>query len=155
MSDRAATGIREKGKGMKKLMMLAVMLAMVLAFGAPAMAEDHPCGDPYPHIGAGTFVQVCPLWRGHVPVYGDVEIAGYLESADGNWFVCQDYFPEAPYTVPGTDYTNDNWALTMADNGAWGWVPVAYFAGGTNYQPDDNLRSCYDYYLEQGAASGS
>ena len=138
-------------------MVLAATLAMVLAFAAPATAEDYPCGDPYPHIGAGTFVQECPLWRGDVPVYDDLGsgIAGTLESAEGNWFVCQTWFEDAPYTVPGTDYTNDWWALTMADNGEWGWVPVAYFAGGTNYQADDALRSCYDYYREQGAALGS
>jgi hypothetical protein len=139
---------------MRKVVTLAATLAMVLAFTAPAMAEDYPCGDPYPHIGAGTFVQVCPLWRGEVPVYDDLGagIAGYLESADGNWFVCQTRFEGAPYAVSGTDYTNDYWALTMADSGEWGWVPVAYFAGGGNYRPDAALRSCHDYWAEQGAS---
>ena len=138
---------------MKKLIVLAATLVMILAFAPPAKADSRPCGDPYPHIGAGTFVQVCPLWRGHVPVYDDLGpgIAGYLKNANGNWFVCQTRFEDAPYTVPRTRYTNDYWALTMADNGKWGWVPEAYFAGGSNYQADDNLRSCHDYWEEQGA----
>lgn len=141
---------------MKRVMTLATaMLAMVLAFAVPAMAADeYPCDDPYPHIGAGTFVQVCSMWRGDVPVYDDVGtgIVGSLENADGNWFVCQTRFEGAPYTVPGTDYLNDYWALTMADNGEWGWVPEAYFAGGGTNEPDDTLRSCYDYWAEQGAS---
>ena len=138
---------------MKKLMVLATALAIALIFASPVKADSRPCGKPYPHIGAGTFVQVCPLWRGHVPVYDDLGsgIAGYLKNANGNWFVCQIRFGEAPYTVPGTNYTNDWWALTIADNGKWGWVPEAYFAGGSNFQADDTLRSCHDYWEEQGA----
>ena len=146
-------------KTLKTSMTLAALGAILVlaaqAFATPAMAEDYPCGDKYPHIGAGTFVQVCPLWRGHVPVYPDDKpgIGGYLESADGNWFICQDWFGDAPYTVPGTNYTNDWWALTMADNGVWGWVPVAYFKGGGNFQADDNLRDCYEYYQEQNGGA--
>jgi hypothetical protein len=145
---------------MKKLMTLAALgailaIASSAAATTPASADAYPCGNPYPHIGAGTFVQVCPLWRGHVPVFPDDRpgVGGYLESANGNWFICQDWFEAAPYTVPGTNYTNDWWALTMADNGVWGWVPVAYFAGGSNYQPDDNLRFCSDYYDEQNGGA--
>jgi len=33
-------------------------------------------------------------------------------------------------------------AYTQADNGAWGWVSVVYFAGGSRDQPADNLYGC-------------
>jgi hypothetical protein len=48
---------------MKKLIVLATTLTIALIFASPVKADSRPCGKPYPHIGAGTFVQVCPLWR--------------------------------------------------------------------------------------------
>jgi hypothetical protein len=140
---------------MKRLMTLATTLVMamvlVLAFATPAMAEDaYPCGYKEWHNGTQRLVQYCDMWRGNVPVYqiyGDGHIASgpgdTLVSAEGNWFTCQQWIPNAPYTVPGTNYTNHWWAYTMADNGDWGWVSVAYFRGGGNDEPDGRLVNCF------------
>lgn len=147
---------------MRKLMMTAAMLAMLplaalgtadarpLPGDGPNSPDDtKPCGELYTHTPPGgeeLLVQDCPLWRGHVPVYAlsddGIEQIGELEQKDGNWFTCQSRFPDRPYEVPGTDYVNIWWASTMADNLESGWVPVAYFAGGVNNQPDGGLSIC-------------
>ena len=49
-------------------------------------------------------------------------------------------FPEHPYSI-GENY-NDWWAFTIADNGAFGWVSEAYFAGEGDYKEDGELRYC-------------
>jgi hypothetical protein len=155
---------QRKETTMRKMMSLAGMLILLmsLTIATPAISgakplegdgpatkkDEHPCGEPYWHNGAQDLVQKCLMWRGDVPVYnaglGDPnvpdEIVGYLENAKGNWFVCQ--AKGAEYTVPGTDYTNVWYASTMADNGEWGYVPIAYFSGGGNNQPDGGLAHC-------------
>ena len=129
---------------------LGVADAKPLPGEGPNLPKDtKPCGEQYSHTppcGHERLVQDCPLWQGHVPVYAlfsnHIDQVGELEHADGNWFTCQKRFPNRPYEVPGTDYVNDWWASTEADNREPGWVPVAYFAGGVNNQADGALAVC-------------
>jgi hypothetical protein len=132
---------------MLKPMTLAAMLVIVFAGFSPAAAEDEsPCGDPYWHDGVGMEVQDCSMWRDSVPVVSSAsgdgihDEVGELVNAEGNWFTCQ--LQGSSYQVPGTDYVNDLWAATMADNGEWGFVSQAYFSGGDNNEPDGNLAMC-------------
>ncbi len=116
----------------------------------PNLPKDtEPCGEQYKHTPPGEGVQLvqdCPLWQGNVPVYelsnSGIRQIGELKQADGNWFSCQKRFTDRSYEVPGTDYVNNWWAWTMADNHKRGWVPVAYFAGGVNNQGDGGLVVC-------------
>lgn len=137
---------------MKKLIVLTATMAIAMAFASPATAEDaSPCGYKEWNNGTQRLVQYCDMWRGNVPVhqiYGDGHIASgagdTLVAAEGNWFTCQQWHEDVPYTVPGTNYTNHWWAYTMADNGDWGWVSVAYFKGGGNDEADGRLVNCFE-----------
>lgn len=112
------------------------------------MYDAHPCG---PHAGYrdGRSIYYCPLWGGDwIPVYettydpshhGMNKIVGYITSHQNNWFWCQ---------TRGGWYGNAQgqysywWAHTKADNLAVGYVPVFYFLGGGNDEPDRTLRYC-------------
>lgn len=134
----------------------AVLIMLILPIGgrSPVQAhDDAPCGDPYWHDGVEMDVQDCAMWRGSVPVFAGFDgtaseqVVGELVSAEGNWFTCQTR--GATHRVPKTDYINDWWAATIADNGAWGFVNQAYFLGGDNNEPDATLRHCSDPTFEQ------
>jgi hypothetical protein len=77
-----------------------------------------------------------------VPVFSrDGEYVGTLnEGGSANWFVCQEQHFYHPFSVNG--FESNWWAFTMADNGYYGWVSVAFFSGGDNYEPDSGLRFC-------------
>jgi hypothetical protein len=135
---------------MRTLLTFTFLLALLQGvLSSPAAAEDdQPCGDAWWHENLQLEVQDCELWTDAVPVYAGYEgeaatqVVGELVSASGNWFVCQ--IEGASSGVPGTEYVNTWWAETMADNGEWGFVNQAYFAGGDNNEPDANLRHCSD-----------
>ncbi|MHC3472801.1 PI-PLC domain-containing protein [Streptomyces sp. 7R007] len=110
------------------------------------------CG-PRQTVKSGLLAQYCTLWADDVPVHAFADAGsatvGTLDSGGrANWFVGQ-----TQGTTPQTDSTswcypgnpawcNDWWAYTQADNGAWGWVSVVYFTGGSNDQPADDLYGC-------------
>jgi hypothetical protein len=119
----------------------AIVLSTMLVATTPAQAFDaFPCRDPYRHRN-GSLVQVCPLWKGHVPVYqvarGDSPIVGYLEVGGyANWFFHQT--PAADYWYG--NYHNKWWARTITDGTPnAGFVPEVFFQGGGNDEPDANL----------------
>jgi hypothetical protein len=122
-----------------------VMAATLVTTAGQAVAADaHPCARPQV-VRASHWVQYCPLWRGHVPVYTDPDhgnnapIVGYLNQGGSvNWFVGDDY--RSKYTLGR--YYNHWWAFTLADNNRWGWVPEVYFSGGVNDETDAGLYLC-------------
>ncbi len=148
---------------MRKLIPLAMMLAMMTALAVPGSSsakgdrDEYPCADPVWHSGRGIDVQYCYMWRGNVPVHADRDpdspVVGHLKTAKGNWFECQAEGVEyrAP-KVPGNDLSgqmNNWWAATVADNGEWGWAPEAFFVNGGNdipngNFPDGNLAKCFE-----------
>jgi hypothetical protein len=149
--DRDEATARITVKKLATLALLAIALTALAPNGAsarPGKPDDIPCGDPYHESIVNGDAQICPLTQNRVPVYesfedgffGDNDIVGYLNNADGNFFMCQLLGEE--FDIPGTNISNDFWALTLADNGAAGWVPEVYFAGGGNFQPDANLVRC-------------
>ncbi|MGA5506092.1 hypothetical protein [Streptomyces umbrinus] len=90
-----------------------------------------------------TYVQYCSIWKSNTPVYnkaiGSKSVVGDLvNSGSGNWFVCRSNSYKDTYSAHG--YTSNDWAITMADNGNWGWVPAVYFGGSENYWA--GLRTC-------------
>jgi hypothetical protein len=134
---------------MRRILLITVLAAVasasvvVVPSNVPsAAAEDEsPCGYTYQH--QGWTVQDCPLWRGNVPVYdwygSDPRVVGYLDYGGwANWFVC--HRVGSTYVFAG--HMNNWWALTMADNGRWGWVPEVFFAGGEDFDPDRGLVRC-------------
>jgi hypothetical protein len=140
---------QRKDPTMRTLLTLAVFTALLQGTISMTAAEDtQPCGGAYWHDGVELDVQDCELWTDSVPVYAGYEgeaatqVVGELVNATGNWFVCQ--IEGASAGVPGTEYSNTWWAETMADNGEWGFVNQAWFAGGDNNQPDAGLRNCSD-----------
>jgi hypothetical protein len=119
--------------------MLAIPLLIVSA--SPASAHDSsPCGPVTAWYGYE--IQYCPLWTAPVPVYAgrdqSTKRVGWLYSASGNWFICQQNHGSA--TAHYGPYYNNWWAYTVADNLYWGWVPEVYFQGGGNNEPDATLR---------------
>ena len=131
----------------RKMLTTAAAGTMALLFmgvAAPAAQAADECtySSPGPASARGAAVYYCPIWKAHTPVYGDYQghsqVVGYLEAAgSGNWFECQHYGVE---TV-AEGYRSSSWALTMADNGAWGWVPGSYYAGSSPDWPA-SLGSC-------------
>jgi hypothetical protein len=80
---------------------------------------------------------VCGLWQSNVPVYswpfaGEPVVGHLNQGGRANWFTgqCQsvndDLSPAYFWVGP---YYNSWWAYTLADNGQWGWVSLAYFSG--------------------------
>jgi len=110
-----------------------------------AQADAYPCSG---QVGTrdGRPIYNCPLWGGALDVYannsdprlGGNWIVGTVNSANTNWFWCQ-----APGGWYGSIYGgNVWWAETKADNLAKGWLPVYYFKGGGDNEPDGSLRHC-------------
>lgn len=127
----------------------AVTMIAFLSSTTTAVAYDaYPCSST---IKKRTFnwngraysnvpTQVCPLWRGTVPVHAwsskAAPIVGYLwNGGSANWFVAQKQSNH--YSLGG--YYSNWWASTMADNGRWGWVSEVYFSGGGNNERDGRL----------------
>jgi hypothetical protein len=141
------SGIKAKFVVLLATAMLAV--PFLIASASPASAHDaNPCGPVYWIYfapGYSSEVQVCPLWTAPVPVYSapsqSTSKVGWLYSASGNWFICQEYWSGAPSTAHYGPYYNNWWAFTQADNGQWGWVPEVFFKGGGNNEPDATLRA--------------
>jgi len=136
---------------MRRILLTSLLLVVVLGAAAiptrthAAAKDDYPCGPQFDHDGL--MVQICPLWRGDVPVYdlansqlgsqvGKLNVGG-----TANWFACQTQFTNIPYEYGG--YETNWWAYTMADNGRWGWVPEVFFSGGGNNQADAELEHCF------------
>ncbi|GAA4724603.1 hypothetical protein [Phytohabitans rumicis] len=117
----------------------------MLANAAPAQAADaYPCGPQWWHSGQGLYVQTCPDWSPNnwIPVYeyndANSRQVGQIYAPGDDWYVCD--YPGASLTRYGL--TNNWWALTVADNGAAGWVNEIYFRGGGTNEPDATLRVC-------------
>jgi len=134
---------------MRPLAMITILILTLFGSSMPTAAQDEqPCGEPWWHNAQQQLVQDCELWTAPVPVVAGIEgeaatqVVGELVSASGNWFSCQ--VEGVPGSVPGTEYANTWWAKTLADNGQWGYVNEAYFAGGDNNEPDGNLARCTD-----------
>src|SRR5438105_1770777 len=70
------------------------------------LPDSSRVGLPPDQTWPGDWVQVCSLWRGHVPVDAApgvyVTIIGYLNSASGNWFTCQHNYVAPTTIVPIT-----------------------------------------------------
>jgi hypothetical protein len=118
-----------------------------------AGAQDYwagmsPCGTPAPPPAdgscsqgtnpSGSTVYYCPVWlpSGGVPVYASTDtgsgVVGRLTTGgSANWFYCRVNGGTA--TTGG--YSSSNWAKTLADNDASGYVPAIYFTGAQNYWP--------------------
>jgi hypothetical protein len=127
---------RPRRLGWKSLVAAGALVAGAVVGGAsPASATDlHPCVRPQ-IFRSSHWVQICPLWRGQVPVYSSPDhgngapVVGYLVNGGvSNWFVGDRY--RSRYTYGR--YYNHWWAYTEADNGRWGWVPEVFFSGGGN-----------------------
>ena len=119
---------------------VASVLGGVIA-AAPAIASSDPgaCA-PNGRVSIDGPEYVCSLWTGHVPVYDQAidtaNVVGYLNyGGRANWFTTQCLGTE---TFIGNAY-NNWWALTEADNGHWGFVPLTYFSGGANNQASSVL----------------
>ncbi|WP_443071438.1 hypothetical protein [Streptomyces sp. NBC_01465] len=135
---------------MKRMLGAAVVAAAVMAVAAPqAGATDNvPCHSPRDKVLVNpkdgrqwpSTVRTCNLTRGHVPVYesrnpGSRVVGELVQGGGANWFV----FENKGATFKDGSAENNWWASTQADNGAWGWVPEVYFAGGDNYEDDAGL----------------
>ncbi|CAL9658659.1 hypothetical protein [Streptomyces sp. Tu 3180] len=141
-------------RGAATVASLAVGSTALVGFGSPAYAAT-ACGAQVSkqlvaHMDGYSFnvshVQYCPIWKSNTPVYnkpyttrqvvGDLVYAG-----SSNWFVCRSSSYTDTYSAYG--YSSKDWAITMADNGRWGWVPAVYFNGSENYWA--GLRQCTTY----------
>jgi hypothetical protein len=134
---------------------LAVGSISLVGLGSPAYAAT-TCGSPVSkqlvaHMDFNysfnvSQVQYCPIWKSNTPVYNNPynsrQLVGNLVYAgSSNWFVCRSSSHTDPYSAHG--YSTRDWAITMADNGRWGWVPAVYFGGSENYWA--GLRQCTTY----------
>jgi hypothetical protein len=78
------------------------------------------------------------MWRGNVPVLGKTnespdphKVVGYLTNGGwANWFLW--HWTAGP-TYSAYGYSSRDYAATVADNGAKGWVSAVFFAGTQNY----------------------
>ena len=119
----------------------AAVAATAVAFlpSAAQAYDKYPCGNTWNY--GRHVVQTCPLWRGDVPVFATASrysrVVGMLRSRWGQWFTLG--VTGGTYSL-GAAGVNHWWAQTMADNGAWGYVPQVFFSGGGNYEPDGRLR---------------
>lgn len=118
----------------------------------PRPAEFSAQADAYPCSGQvgyreGRPIYNCPLWGGNdLPVYantsdprfGGNEVIGYISSYNTNWFWCQ---TNGGWYGSMYGY-NTHWANTKADNLRNGYLPVYYFKGGGDDEPDGSLRWC-------------
>jgi hypothetical protein len=145
-SARLAGLVAQEEPTMRRILLIAMLTAITLA-AAPANApkvaaeDESPCGYTFPH--EGSTAQYCPLWRGNVPVYdtdgSNRHVVGYLVHGGwANWFLC--HRVGSTYVYEG--HMNNWWALTMADNGKWGFVSEVFFAGGEDFDPDRGLVRC-------------
>jgi len=133
---------------MRAFYTVIVLAGIILCLpGRASAADDRPCGAEFWHSGEGVYVRYCPDWspNGRIPVMknytgGVNSPVGQMDHSGShtNWYHCQAYGDRT--TVNG--YYNNWWALTMADNGRWGWVNEVYFQGGGNNEPDGNLPIC-------------
>jgi hypothetical protein len=147
---------------MRKIMatlVAGIAVAATVATGPAAHAADNvPCGGQWWHSGQRVHVQTCPDWSppkyGEIPVYeypnamAGARIVGYIDPAGDDWYVCG--LTGLSYGFDG--YSNNWWALTVADNGQAGYANQVYFQGGGNYESDANLRICP---LPSGYLSGT
>jgi hypothetical protein len=134
---------------------------LLIASASTASAHDsYPCGPQYYqpwaaqwHVYQGldtSRVQICPLWKGNVPVYSAPsrypQQVGTLNWAAGNWFYCQFQVGTTPgnfRTYRYGPYWTTWWAVTVSDYPyAFGVVPEVFFKGGDNNEPDATLRRC-------------
>lgn len=88
--------------------------------------------------GSGQSVYYCPVWlpSGGVPVYSTTSttsgVVGTLNTGgSANWFYCH----HSGSTATTSGYSSTDWAYTLADNNAKGYVPAIYFSGAQNYWP--------------------
>lgn len=94
-----------------------------------------------PYAGASQLVntQYCPIWTS-APVMdysAPPSTVGWLwYTGYSNWFVCQ--FRAESYSAYG--YSSIWWAVTVADNGAYGRVSAVYYSGAEDYW--SGLRPC-------------
>ena len=139
--------------------LIATLLTVtgIVGFAPSAATASTVCGAPFSHPRVAymanhsfnvTNVQYCPIWKANTPVYDEActscveTVVGYLTYAgSSNWFVCHDSSYKATYSAYG--YSTNDWAITQADNGNWGWVPAVYFSGAENYW--NGLRACTTY----------
>ncbi|MER7515868.1 hypothetical protein [Streptomyces sp. NPDC126499] len=146
---------RPAAKGAATVVSLALASIPLAGFGSPAYAASSCGGQVAKRTTASmeggptfavTHVQYCPIWKSNTPVYNrpfdSRQTVGHLVNAgSGNWFVCRSNSLKDTYSAYG--YSSNDWAITMADNGKWGWVPAVYFAGSENYWA--GLRQCTIY----------
>jgi hypothetical protein len=144
---------RPAGKAGAAIVSVMLGLVPLVMFGSPAYAASS-CGGAVYHpttayIAADnrsfpvTNVQYCSIWKSNTPVFdraiGSKSVIGYLvNSGSSNWFVCRSNSYKDTYSANG--YTSNDWAITLADNGNWGWVPAVYYGGSENYWA--GLREC-------------
>lgn len=125
---------------------LLASLALIIGSAAlaPAAAQATVSCGAYVPVHAVHYqgdASYCPMWKGNVPVYSMTStgapgaVVGYLvDGGDANWFVCHwSVVPASKYTAYG--YTSYDWASTVADNGAKGWVSAVFFDGTQPYWP--------------------
>lgn len=122
--------------------------AVYFAGSANTWAGVSPCGtSPAPPSDgsctqgtnpSGQTVYYCPIWlpSGGVPVYSTTStsstVVGTLSTGGAaNWFYCR----VNGGTATSSGYSSSNWAYTLADNNAKGYVPAIYFTGSENYWP--------------------
>jgi hypothetical protein len=109
------------------------------------MPDSYPCGKQYIKRieNVNYSVQNCDDWtpdpRKLIPVYNrkaqNATVVGYIYQPGPDWYLYQEL--GASYTLNG--YRHNWWAMTMADNGNWGWVSEVYFKGGSNNVRDGCL----------------
>ena len=133
---------------MRAFSALIVIVGITLfAAGQAQAADNKPCGAPFYSSTAGGQVRYCPDWSpsGTIPVMDTIINAGNFKVGQmnhtgnkTNWYVCQ--LPGERVYLNG--FYNSWWALSMADNGEWGWVNEVYFQGGNNDERDATLPPC-------------
>lgn len=143
----------------KRLVSTVLGLAVIVAaqlVGSPAADAAARCGayvtvHSTHYSGSASY---CPMWRGSVPVFGKdsqgyvtpSKVVGHLnEGGSANWFICH-WTAGRKYSAYG--YSSSDYASTVADNGAKGWVSAVYFAGTQSYWY--GLTECEDGYYGWG-----
>jgi hypothetical protein len=126
---------------------MVLVTALALAGPARARSDAYQCKSRFSKFvdGAWHKVRVCPDWSpsGSIPVQlhlsGDSGEVGSIDPSGDDWYECG--YKGNPYVLTA-GVSNEWWARTMADNGAWGWVNQTYFLGGENDEPDGTLEVC-------------